>query len=313
MSESGELLASLIAYMIMGAFACIVIGNIARCFGLNHILRICITIFVLLVFPFSLLWFINHAILQLPSRWFIQEKDHEPLLLGNITQTQTLWRWMENEIGKNCCSSFLKPLIPNTAFIIILVISIDGVNNGLNDMELYIFIPSLVIYLGYYLVCMYRLRKQRYIICIPFFAIYMTIKSILMWILFVMIIWDFYPYLFFGLEVHDWDTMYTDICGCTCNECEREYNKYAKYLEWYIKERKDVLSIYINDNNVIDIVVHYLNEMEYPKIRYPSYAYKSIKFEYLSDIDVVIDTFSLNRNYIEAWTSHKQLLNVKTY
>ena len=42
--------------------------------------------------------------------------------------------------------------------------------------------------------------------------------------------------------------------------------------------------------------------MEYPKIRYDEY--KPAKFDYLSDIDFIIDMFSLKRNYIEKWISH---------
>ena len=44
---------------------------------------------VVLVLPFSLVWFINHTILQIPAYWFVDEK--EDMLIRDITQIETIY------------------------------------------------------------------------------------------------------------------------------------------------------------------------------------------------------------------------------
>ena len=285
-----------------GIIIVITVGNIVRFQKYNCMLRIMISCFIILVFPLSLLWFINHVILQIPAFWFVKLRKN--MLIQDVTRTETISHWIRKEMILN--SYGIPPLlvwtiIPNIAFIIIVVIIVHDINYGYSDVDLYFMIASLWIYLGYYVVYLCVLNKKQYLICTPFYAIFITIKSILMWILIIMKIFNIAGFGIFGLKEKNWDTIYNDICGCSCNECEIEYNKYIKYLKWYIKERRNILSIYINDNNVINIIIDYLNSMENRHNMGYSLTHLNRKDEYLPDKDIVIDIFSLNGNYIEAW------------
>ena len=294
------LILNVILWYSVGIIGIIIIGNIVRCLQFYNTFKIIICIFIILVFPLSLLWFINHAILQIPIQCLIKEK--KDILIRDVGKVETIYTWMEKHKRAYSCGMPLilfYTMLPNIALIVTVIIGVDTSNLGFSNPNLYLMITSGLMYLvcyGFFLVITQRNR-----FCLPCYAIFFTIASALIWILFIMKIFNGIGYQIFGLRERNWNSFYQDICGCTFNVYEREYNKYIKYFKWYIMERKNILNIYINDINVVDIILNYLNEMEYR-----DYFFRWENRGYLYDKDAVINTFSLNRNYIKKWISHKK-------
>ena len=260
------LILDVLLWYFCGIIGIIIMGNIARCLQFHNKFKIIVYIFIILMFPLSLLWFINHAILQIPSKYCI--KNNPYLLLNKVMFTETLSQVLYRKNVRDRCRW---TLVPNMLFIIIVVLFLYCINAGFNGTQLIVLIIISLVYLTYYIALFLRIKRCGYIMCAPCASIYITILSMLTWILVIMRLFNIIGFKIFGLNEKNWDTIFQDICGCTCNQFEQEYNNFTKYLKWYVKERNNILNIHINDSNVIDIIIDYLNGMEYPKVRYPSY------------------------------------------
>ena len=294
---------------ICGIIVIIIIGNIVRDLQFNVAFRIIICICIILAFPLSLLWFINHAILQIPIKIYVSKK--ETFFIDHIMIIETLSHVMDKEMIKN--RSKVPPLLGITLAPNILLMYTGGLliwnfNVGFYGEALIMLIIIGSIFFIYYAVLFVKDKRYGYCICLPFGSMFMTIKSVLMWILFLMKLFNIFGFKIFGLEETKliyWDKILKRICGCTFNIFEKEYNKYIKYLDWYIKERWNILSIYINDSNVVNIIVDYLDSMD-DCIKNYSFDHggtfgSNYMYVIKSDTDVVIDMFSLNIDYIHAW------------
>ena len=288
----------------------VILSNILRCYNLKILSKITILIFIVLVFPLSLLWFINHAILQLPSRYFITHK--ESLLSTSQIQVETLSMYMSKQINKNICRIpplILVTLAPNIALTLIIVLVKNGISNEFTVLSGFMLVFSLLLYVLFYTVI---LRDHTddccEIMCIPVLSIWITIKSITTLLLYFMKIINIFGFRIFGLNEYNYD-VYRHICHCTCNVFENEYNAYIKCLEWFINEREHVLYYYLNDGTVVDIIKEYLNDMEYEETK----KYIIIDNSHLEsltlmndygfdcDKDVVINMFRLNDRYIKYY------------
>ena len=301
---------SIILWYTCGIIGTIIIGNIARC--LQFIFRVIVSIFIVLVFPLSLLWFISHAILQIPTEMYIYEEEY--LLIEHTLIIVTLSCVMDTEMRKN--RSRVPPLLgmtlaPNILLIYTAGLLIWNFYAGFIGEALIMLIIIMSMFFMYYALLFIKNKRYRFCICLPFSSIFMTIASILMWILFLMKLFNIFGFKIFGLnetKLIYWDKIFKNICGCNCNKFEREYNKYIKYQKWYIKERWNILSIYINDSNVINIIVDYLDSMD-NNLSYISFDSRhTFGYKFMdpakSDGDVIIDMFSLNRIYIKAWIEY---------
>ena len=149
--------------------------------------------------------------------------------MDNIMLTETLSHWLSKQREFLCIT-----LLPNILVAIRVILCIHYANIGFNGGDLIVLIVISLIYLAYYSGVFLMGKRYQYFFCTPCASIFMTILSILIWILFMMRLFNIIGFRILGLRERNWDTIYKDICGCTCNPYEREFNKYTKYLEWYI-------------------------------------------------------------------------------
>ena len=298
----------------LSVVAIILISDILRYLRLNILSNILVCLFIVITLPLSILWFINHLILQIPSKCFIKPK-YTPLIIFT-KHNETLSQYMDKKMKPNRCyipRLIIVTLGPNIAFTYIIVCIIIGINHGLTFVQKVGIPIAVVYYLISYIIYIKPITMIGYL-RLPWDSILMTFKSIIMIILFIMKLFNIAGFKLFGFKEYNiyQYIMYRDIFKYKQFRYKREYSKYLKYLEWFKNERQNILYKFLNDKNVVELIIYYINNMELQERKtYDTFGSISLTMmfdvtdpignELDNDRNVVIRMFSLNNTYISRY------------
>eukprot|EP01084_Bolivina_argentea_P150119 262162_1 len=261
------------------------------------------SIFILLTFPILIVlyffWLICHCIIDRVNR---QRLGHHNLA----------WHYEREGICPVICMLFAF-VVPNVSFIgfIISVInpSIFGYKymwNIFGSINVFYFTCWGVIFL-FWIFCDSTTTVLQFAICIFFWPLWVVVLNIFLCFISLLCLMKIYEvlanplmnYVCEAIQIGN-DEILKKKERFEKSRYKKEYTKYTKYYNVFIKERKTLLMGYTNDNkDIVNIIINYLDSLE---IKYEFGTLFQNKYgDYLNDCGVVAIVYKID---IEAANKH---------
>eukprot|EP01084_Bolivina_argentea_P274111 467118_1 len=227
----------------------------------------CFVILVMIGLPFTVLWKFCHSVLQVKSGVKRKQK-YFGINIGKKTLTISQ---VMNENLKLIAIICVIILVPNACLMACfrkMIIDFEGIywKIFISINMVYYIIFTVVIYAWFIKDVWYdTCRFLKYILCSVFILpllvslmiIIMNIIGPCIYLLVVMKSYHFVVIICVGKDGYDAIMFVRNE-----KKMKNEYRKYIKYRDLYNEKRESLLMKYIDDKNIIQLIVNYLNEME---------------------------------------------------